>query len=494
MSERFGRGHERRNPNGASLGDRPDAVDASAETQDPFRRSAQKRPRWGVAAYATLIVASLCINTWGGLERYPPFATADEVAAGRRARGSIALDSPLTWLVPWQVESGHERITMVPLRIAQVVFGDWLGMLGGGRMAHVFFGTVTVIALFGFGRQLVGDFVAWMAALLLAVSHTHVYLSRTFITSIQTSASFALLFWVLVGLREGQLARSWIPRAFLAGIILGWGVQTYRLAWAFPFLAVLTLFAWRRTLPTHWLAIAAVMMVGAVPITFLWAKWYYENYPKSLGYVANQARLSAPPESLAAWVAGFAAPMRRAATILWAGRDTRECYGASIPALDPVTGAALVLGLIRAAWHWRSRLSAFAAIWLPALMLGSVGLLRNGGSYHRLSVVLICVCLVSAWGASGLLCRIFPARFGHALCIAMLGAAAYFNLSYFFVQFPRESREHSTLPDALLLTSRVCRGEGSAADYQVLVDPERHYWRALLALQCRAEYQRLGVP
>ena len=448
----------------------------------------EKGHLWRMLAYASLLAVTLCIDTVGGMETYPPFAASDEIQAGHEAP-LIPLGSPTTWLVPWNMASGYEQISEIPLRIAQIVFGR---TLGGGRMAHVFFGSLVVLGLFGFAQQLIGAFPAWCAAMLLACSHVHIALSRAFIcTGIQSATAVVLWLWVLVGLRKPQPATSWIPRALLAGFIMGWGVQTYKIAYGFPFLALLTLIVWRRGFPAHWLIIAGLMLLGALPIAFLWAWWMYQHYPASFEHVTGLS-LMTDRRLGDSWAPAVFSQFRAMGTMWWTGRDAQENYGARIPVLDPVTGGAFAVGLLYAVWQWRSTVSLLVAIWLPALMLGAIGLVNNGAGYYRLSCPLIFVCLLSGWGATSIMYRLFPMRLAQALCIAMLATAAYYNLSYYFVQYPREVADRSTA-QFLLLVSRVCHQNESEEDRRVLVEPQNDYLRRLLQLQCPAEQQRVGI-
>ena len=440
---------------------------------------------WVVVAYVTLIVSSVCIDTIGGLESYPRVAESDEITAGLEARQSLRMDAPLTWVQHWNMASGYERMAVVPLRVAQLLFGS---TVGGGRMAHVFFGVVTVVGLFGFGRRLIGDFPAWCAAILLAVSHVHVHLSRAFVcTGIQSAAAFVLILWILVGLRAPMPARSWVPRAVLAGLVLGWGVQTYSLAWSLPFLVGLTLVGWRRTLATSWWRLAGVMLMAALPLGLPWAVSMVRA-GDALRHVAALSSVSTASPLSSFWKPGAMHQLRGAATMWWVGHDECTNYQARIPVLDPVTGVAFAIGLLHAIWHWRSPVTVLVAIWLPALMMGAVGMVNNGVCYYRLSVPLVCVCLVSAWGLTATLSWLLPARLAHGLCLGLLAAAAYANLSYTFIRYPQEARggDHAL---ALQIVARLCNGQGSAVERQTVADPG--YMQNLLRLQCPDVYSRL---
>lgn len=433
-----------------------------------------------LAPYALLACLALSIDTIGGLGNYPPFATSDEVSAGLEAR-TIALDEPLGWLTPWNQASGYEHMAQVPLRAAQALFGP---TLEGGRMAHVFFGALLVVGVYGAGRHLVDRYTALVAAALLAVSHLHIALSRAYLcTGIQTAAASVLMLWLLLSLRRYDGPFIWAPRVLLMGAILGWGVQTYKLGYGLPPLVIGSIFLRRRVLPAQWWEILAVMLIPAIALTAQWAAWLWAHYPDSFEHVGSLF-LTPQDQPVEGWVTKLAilgSQMHRAASLWWTGRDGADNYGATIPALDPVTGIAFAAGLAYVCVLPTVRqLRAHAVWWLPVLMLGTIGLVNNGAGYYRLSLPLVWVCWISAVGVThwcrGILGRAAP--FGMMLII---GVAAYLNLTYYFVDYPREVGD-GNLAKVLVTVRNLCASNEATRTFPL---PDADYDRRLLRLECR---------
>lgn len=374
------------------------------------------------------------------------------------------------------------RIFLVPVRATQVVFGD---DLAGSRMAHALFGTITVVAMFGFGRRLIGDFAAWCAALLLATSHVHVHFSRVIAAaSTQSAAAFALIMWGLTRMRD---PRSGVGTWIATGLALGWGVQTYQLAFGYPVLLVCTVWAWRGALPTRrWWLILLVVFASAAPVCFDWAWWYWQNYPQSVEHVASVSVTSRNfrPQAGQDWETKISEHIRRGLTMFWSGRDPIDNYAASIPVLDPVTGVLFAAGIAYTVWNWRTPTSQFVAIWFPALMIGAVFLASNNPSYHRLSAPLLCVFLVSAWVLSDVAHWLVRPAIARSIVTVLIGIIAYLNLHYTFVQYPAESRNYST-SQALVMVRRICQEPVlSDADRAYLLQPGFNYPLRVLRLQC----------
>lgn len=391
---------------------------------------------------AVLASLSLFINTVGGQRDYPPFAMSDEIGAGLEAR-TVQTEPIWSWLTPINVASGYEHAALVPLALAQRAFG---ATLGGGRAAHVIAGALTVAALFAFASHLLGLLPAFCAAVFLMVNHVEVHLSRAFICAgVQSAAFMALALWAITSLHRDDSRLRTISQGVLAGVAVGWGTQTYKLAHALPILLLITILVWWRRLPSpSWVLIAFLAPCAALIAPSL--AWHWRHYPDSTEHVRSL------------FVGGaWRTQVWDAAVMWWVGHDHATNYGAQIPVLDSMAGTAFAVGLGRCLWDHRSSVSALVVVWLPALMLGAVGLVKETG-YYRLSMPLVFVCLVAGWGLATSAAWL-PMRIAVPFCLLVLTASAYENLAFTFYQYPNHpDAVRAQLIATRRFAERACEG------------------------------------
>lgn len=419
-------------------------------------------------AYFSLALISLLVRTWGGLGTNPPYLNSDEVQVILAAR-HIELDKPATW--QGRMDAAVEMMMMVPVRTTQVLFGD---TVEGSRMAHVILGSLTIVALFGFARWLIGDFAGWIAGFLLAVNHVHVYFSRN-LTAAATQSTLAVALVLAFGLAGMHRPACWV----LAGMALGWGVRTYPMAWPLLPLLIASFWIWRRELTRPKLLVMLAVVFGFTALTcWDWATWMVHKYPYSLKHLTQQRVASQGMQAAGAqaW---------KALVHIWVGREPPNGnYGASMPALDPVTGGLFFAGIGYALWRWRTSPGRFFLLWFPVLML-PVMLSKTGPHHYRLMPAILCACVVSAWvlcDAAHALVRPVIAR---SCVLIVVAVVAYFNLHYVFMKYPSETGG-TTTSQILAVARRVCRsGSISQSERAVWLNPQAPpYFRQLFQIQC----------
>lgn len=427
-----------------------------------------------IAACISLAVTSLLVRLWGGLGVNPTFLNADEVQVIQWAQ-SIALDKPSTW--QGRMDAAVELVMLVPIRATQVLFGS---TIEGSRMAHVIIGSLTVVAFFWFARWLIGDFAGWIAGLLLAVNHVHVYFSRN-VTAAATQSTLAAALVLAFGLAGMQRPVFWV----LTGLALGWGLRTYPMGWPLLPLLFASFWLWRHELPRpRWFLMMGVVFGVAVLTCSDWVLWMIRHYPKSMEHVTQQRVVSVDGRLFHMW---------KSITGFWVTCDHAGNYGASIPALDPVTGGLFLAGIGYALWRWRTPAGRFFLLWFPVLM-GPVLLSKNVPGYYRIMPALLCACLVSAWvlcAAAHAAVRPVVAR---TLVLIVVALSACFNFHYTFVKYPAETSQWPT-SQGLLVVQKSCRSHSiSQADRDYWLGPNApKYYLQLFQIQCPDLLKQIGV-
>jgi hypothetical protein len=307
--------------------------------------------------------------------------------------------------------------------------------LMGLRLAGVFVGTLTVLALYGLARTLFNRRIALVAALLLATFPPHVHFSRLGLINIADSlfATLAFLF-AARGLRSGQQGDF-----ALAGIFLGLTQYFYeggRLL--FPALMIVWLaglaLVWRRgrwTTPQ----LVGLLLLGLV--AGLTALPLYYTYLG--GGVSVAARLDyfttvdPVPLNPSRYLEEHLLPPL---LHLFSRPDTDPYYyGGATPMLLPYMAALFCLGLMTLLWRLRRDApgSVLLIVWVVLTLLGA-SLLRFNSWTARYVMFFPAVMLIAAVGLIRLWERL--RLHGRWLWVAALMLAGAQTVYYFGQHVP----------------------------------------------------------
>lgn len=413
---------------------------------------------------AALFLGSLWVSMMGGgLSADPPYS--DELSSGFEAR-RMGWEVLRSWFLPPHT-GFHETTAEVPVALMQRLMGS---TVEAGRAVQAILGALLVVATFGIGTQLgMGDAASAYAAVLLSVNHIRIQLSRLWLTgSLQGAVFMALALWVLLSIRS-----RWRLRAVGVGVLAGYGMQNYRLAHLIPVLMIPTILALRRRWPVAWWKLAAVVTGAAGFIGLPWMLWHIQDAfnPQSVEishvqYLFNDDWVMVKDH---AW---------KALALWWTGGDEQPNYGATIPALDVVVGAAFAVGLVRLLWC--RDLRNLVVIWLPVLMLCAMVIVNNkdggGTSYYRLPMPLVFVSLVAGWGLA-----VIP-RIGAIVAVPLLALSTYNNLHYRFVQYLAEP--HQVDRPGWHAAQRICAKEAIGNDVARFTSDPRWIWLECPAVGC----------
>jgi 4-amino-4-deoxy-L-arabinose transferase-like glycosyltransferase len=312
------------------------------------------------------------------------------------------------------------------------------------RLSMALFGIATVALTYAAGRVMFDRTTALFAAALLAIMPWHLHLSRTgFMVNAWPCIEMAIL-WLLF--RARARARSSLWEYAAVGALIGLGVYTYN---AYPlFVPVVAVpFAY------DWVAARAsghrrawLVRTAAAAATALWATvlmvHYAARHPEYFWHHEQVSVLHADEWRAAGWpqradlLAVRGAEWARG--VFLGGRpDNGDGLGGSgHPLLDPLTGAAALIGLVMALRNWRRPASGVllaAALVLPLGALLTVG----DGLYRRTFGLVPFIALLAALPLAELWQRALRGRgawrvaVAGAVLLAVAVAGAHNAYAYF---------------------------------------------------------------
>jgi 4-amino-4-deoxy-L-arabinose transferase-like glycosyltransferase len=366
-----------------------------------------------------------------GVEHLPAFVENDEAYGALGAHGVLTAD-PYNWFGLW--ESNPTLLLVVPY-VSENIFGN---CLWGVRMGSVVLGTISVLATFGFSRRLVGNFPAFIAALLLAVAHTHVHWSRNGHQYIQTPTAAALILWLFVRAWTGGSLLAWLG----AAVALGIGTQTYQASYAFPVLIAITGAGWavvgldnRKDALWSILAVELIALLILAPAaqTLL----HSMSHPQALFILSpeNFRKLGEHPY----WA--LFQHTKDTVTMFNTGTDFFPNYAARRSLVDAVTAAMVPIAAVMLLSRLFSPLGWVCVTWWAAYLFLGVFLCEHPPTYQRVPTALLFSSVGVAWALWQLLATITAGfRFQRASivtggCLLFAAAAGVANAHFYFHEF-----------------------------------------------------------
>jgi 4-amino-4-deoxy-L-arabinose transferase-like glycosyltransferase len=220
-----------------------------------------KAHRVEVGLLAGILVLSFLLRTID-ISSHPYPWSGDEASIGMEAirilKGEVTNFFDTGW-------SSQPNWSFVPTAITELIFGRNIFAI---RMASAVAGTLAVLCVYLFGREMFNPEIALMAAAFLATMPYHVHFSRVGVANVVDSLVSAAMFWLIArGIKKDD-ARYY----YTAGAVAGLSIYTYAGTRLVLVLAALTflflILRQRRYLPTHWkhlLAFAGGTVLSAAP-------------------------------------------------------------------------------------------------------------------------------------------------------------------------------------------------------------------------------------
>jgi len=394
--------------------------------------------RWTLGCIGAVLMAALVARAFD-LEHIPANLSGDEGTWGMEglAMYSERLANPFStrWF-------SFPSMSFLAWGLSMKVFGE---TVAGLRTLSACIGTLTVLTTFLLARELWGQRVAWLAAILLAFGHFHLHFSRLAVNNIADGLLVTLALWLLVrGLRSRQSMHFALTGAvvglgwygYFGARLIGLIVASYLAWWAVSEKGFL------RRYGRPLLVLAGSALVVLAPLLL-----YYTGHPETLVARSNQVSIFA-----SGWLAHEQEITGQSALSLlmeqfWKSIsafnytvDPTFWYHPTLPLLDSVSGALFVMGLLWAGAYSRQPANGLLLLWFwSAVLLGWV-ITENPPSSMRLVIVAPALALLAGLGLNWLMVlgqRLAGGsrRLWSAVAASVLTAATALNLHYYFVTY-----------------------------------------------------------
>lgn len=398
------------------------------------------RANWrGLVGLAALVLAALAVRAFD-LEHIPVNLGGDEGTWGMEALamfGQEGLANPFAtrWF-------GFPSLSFLVWGLSMRLFGD---TVAGLRALSALIGTASVLTTYLLARDLWDRRVAWLAAAVLAFGHFHIHYSRLALNNIADTLLVTLALYLLLrGLRSGRAMLF-----ALAGAVVGLGWYGYFGARLVGLIGALYV-GWRMAVEYGFASrhVRSLLLVPAAALVVA--------LPLLLHHASQPGDLSAGWHRVSILVPGWLAREQvywgvSAGTVLWRQvwkslsgfhytLDTSYHYHASIPLLDLVSGALLVVGLVWTIVRGRRPANGLLLIYFWSTLITGWVLTENPPSSQRLVMVAPALALLVALGLNWLVNmgqRVFGGghRLWNGLVVVTMIAIALLNLRYYFAVY-----------------------------------------------------------
>ncbi len=376
-----------------------------------------------------MIVGAVIRLTW--LDDYPNILNGDDGLIGWWARTMFVEAGPLAYTLTAMDGVGTFYLTL--LRGLIHAFGSEAWVV---RFMPALAGISSIGAIYLLGRQLYGQRVGFLSALLLTFAHTHIHFSRQVAVSYIYAAIFLPV--VLWGVWQLVATRKAWPAA-VAAFMLAMHANFYVDAWAWAVLCVLILLSWliveRQTvipaLPTIGLFIGLAVL-GLLP-QLVWAAVLPEEFFSRLitdgsfvsGWVYREAALNDTSVFM------YVLYLYRMAMEAIFTSPFIDFYHANVPILDVVTAILFVIGtaIVHNRIHTRRSMLVLGWFWGGVTAL-AVYTLPISSYHYRLFVIVPVLMLQAAIGLSWVwdrLLAVLPKRVVQVSVAVVLGAIIAIN-------------------------------------------------------------------
>jgi 4-amino-4-deoxy-L-arabinose transferase-like glycosyltransferase len=371
----------------------------------------------------------------------PPGFHGDEAESGLQALKLLHGE------VPSLISVGWYHLPMMSFAwhaVSMRIFGE---TIYGLRMSSVIVGTLTLISFYFLVRLLFDKKIALVAALLLAVAHPFIALSRLGINYTQTTLFEVTTFYFLF---RGLRTRRWWDFV-LSGLFMGAGLYLYYASRLVPLIVagflVYAAITRRGFVRTHWqgvviLSCAAIVIFAPMAAYFVRHPWHFMSRTNHVFVLAEQGWVDTPyPRSNAA--STLLSQAARVLPLFNYGGDVSGQYGYRGPMLDFFTSILFVLGLGYSTVHIDRPRHFFLLLWFWATLIAG-GILTLPAPFVPRLVGMLPVLFTFASVAIVRTMRLFGKRCAEvrgsraalaALLIVAFAGVAYLNYDTYFNRY-----------------------------------------------------------
>lgn len=371
---------------------------------------------WELIGVLMLVLAAFMIRFWN-IELHPYAFMNDE---GEMGISAICIqqgicDNPFE--IGW---AAQPVLAFVPTLLSISIFGHTATAV---RLTSVIIGTLAVLAVYLFTKQVFGQKEAWLATALLAVLPVHVHFSRLGVDNIVDSLSTTVVLgFLFFGLKRGS------SLSFLAaGIVGGLCMYTYPGTRLAPIIGMGAIGYIALKIPgflkAHAFNICIYvfsLLVTAAPI----AGYFLANQNMFFARMNRESIFQDSAFHSGNIVNILFAQFMKSSLVFTASTAPTNFFNSPRPYLTPLAAIFLVLGLFYVIWRIKEDRYLILFVWFwAAIILGST-LTGGAPTSQRMLMSTPALAIITAIG----ICKItenIPGKFGNAISLQAIFLIAF---------------------------------------------------------------------
>jgi 4-amino-4-deoxy-L-arabinose transferase-like glycosyltransferase len=433
-----------------------------------------KANRWEVGLLAGILLLAFLLRTVL-LTSHPYPWSGDEASIGMEASRILKGEITNFFDTGW---SSQPNWSFVPTAITELIFGRNIIAI---RMASALAGTLAVLFVYLFGREMFNPAIALMAGAFLAAMPYHLHFSRVGVANIVDSLFSAAMFWLIARGINRDDARYY----YTAGAVAGLSIYTYAGTRLVLILAALTflflILRQKHYLATHWkhlFAFAGAAILSAAPQAA-----YFARHPDIFmgrfgqeGILLNgwlTARVAATGQSAAQILFNQFA---RTTLVFIASAAPGNFFNSPEPYLTLIGSVLFLLGMAYALSHLLEPRYFILLIWFWTVILFGGILTSNPPANTRLLMTTPAVALFLAIGSYKILeylqkfSLIKPRAFTPALVLLSL-VLMFQNVNYYMFTYRTNMYFQDANGEYAMEVGEMARSLGRDTSIYVLGEP-----------------------
>ncbi len=385
------------------------------------------------------IVALAFLIRFADVELHPYSFNNDEGQMGSGGacivRGECANFFSLGW-------ADQARLAFFPYAVSIALLGKTALAV---RLVSVITGTLSVLAVYLFAREVFDKKVAWLSAILLSILPLHIHFSRTGVDNIVDALTAPLILWLVF--RGAKRGSSLSLTA--AGLVTGLCMYTYPGSLLAAGLGIGTLgyiaVRTRGFLRTHIKAL--VVFILAIVIVLLPILGYYSA--NSVYFLSRFKRESIlqdagiPAQSQATGLNAaeiLTTQFAKSSLVYLVSNAPGNFFNSPRAYLSVVEAIIFMLGMLCVLWHIKDIRYTVVFIWFWAVVILGSTLTGGPPTSQRLLMSTPALSIIVALGMINILAAFKQfyqpmARFAPIALLSFLFYAGYTNLSYYFSEY-----------------------------------------------------------
>src|SRR5258706_3890220 len=397
-----------------------------------------KKHRAELFVIATILVAAFFVR-FLDLELHPYAFNNDEAQMGSNGicifQGTCTNFFDLGW-------AKQARVNFLPYGLAISLLGTTAFAV---RLTSVFTGTLSVLAVYLFAREVFDSKIAWLSALLLAMLPFHIQFSRTGVGNIVDSLSAPLILWLLFrGIKRGSTL------SFLAaGIVAGMCLYIYPGSLLAPVLAVGTLayisIRNRGFIQAYFTRISFFVLIAILIAIPLFGYFYaHPNFflyrMKAESIFQNDSMQNEIQVTGRSTAEILTRQFARSSLVYIATDAPGNFFNSPKPYLLPIEAILFMLGMAYILWRIKDLPHMVLFIWFWAVIILGSTITSSPPSNQRLLMSTPPMVMIIAIGITKTLQAITQfyqplGRFGAVILLALILYSCYTNLNFYFYDY-----------------------------------------------------------